>query len=134
MEPDKAFDAFFVIAAKPNHQPEKGILKVFRTTWRLNDGRPDRWKMLEKVADRGLITREPVLVAIRASQEPREWEVFLGRLHEYEDRQPVARALAASFNLVAPPRDPAWTQARGLIELAEQGGRFQPGTVFAGDP
>jgi hypothetical protein len=134
MQPDAAFDAFFVIAAKPNAQPEQGILTVFTTSWHLNEGRPDRWKMLEKLADRRLITRKPALAAIRDSRDPREWEVFLGRLHERQDRQQVARELTAAFDRVAQRGDPAWIQATGLIELAKQGRRFTPGTVFPGDP
>jgi hypothetical protein len=130
MEPDKAFDAFFVIAAKPNEQAKSGILKVFVAAWQLNEGRPDRWKMLEKLADRELASRPEALAAIRQSRDPREWEVFLGRLHERQDRQQVARKLAPSFKLVAPRGDPAWRQAKGLIELAERGGRFTPGTVL----
>lgn len=130
MQPDKAFDAFFVIAAKPNEQPAARILEVFRAVWQLNQGRPDRWKMLEKLADRELITRPEAIAAIRTSRDPREWEVFLGRLHERDDRKQVASELAHSFRSVAPPEDLAWAQARGLIELAEQGGRFTLGTVL----
>jgi hypothetical protein len=70
------------------------------------------------------------IAAIRTSRDPREWEVFLGRLHERDDREQVAAELAHSFRSVAPPEDLAWSQARGLIELAEQGGRFTLGTVL----
>jgi hypothetical protein len=131
MHPDKAFDAFFVIAAKPNDQPEIGVLAVFQTAWRLNDGRPDRWKILEKLADRELVTRPLPIAAICSSRDPREWEVFLGRLHERDDMQQVAIEIAPAFSNIAPPDDPAWSQARGLLELAERGNRFDLGSVLS---
>jgi hypothetical protein len=130
MEPDNAFDAFFVIAARPNAQPGERIVDVFAAAWQINDGRPDRWKMLEKIADRGLLTHRIVLTLIGFSKIPREWEVFLGRLHERNDRQRVAQDLQLSFGSAVVPSDPAWDQARGLFELALQGRAFTPGTVF----
>jgi hypothetical protein len=58
--------------------------------------------------------------------------VFLGRLHERDDLQQVAGKVSASFSALAPPGDPAWGQAAGLLRLAEQGRRFTPGTVLDG--
>jgi Caspase domain len=130
MQPDNAFDAFFVIAAKPNCQPAERILEVFNIVWQLNVGRADRWKMLEKVADHGLVTQPQVLSNVAQSQVPREWEVFLGRLHQRDDCQRVAAGLQPSFSAVAVPTSRAWDQAIGLFDLAARGLAFTPGSVF----
>jgi hypothetical protein len=96
MSPDNAFDAFFVVSAKPNGQPAEG---------------------------------PHVTAHVSRSREPREWEVFLGRLHMRHDCQLVARHLEQSFLNVA-SESPAWDQAKGLFELAVRGLPFTPGTVF----
>jgi len=130
MQPDNAFDAFFVVAAKPNDQPAERILEVFNIAWQLNTGRADRWKMLEKVADHGLVTQPQVLSNVARSRIPREWEVFLGRLHQRDNCQRVAAGLRPSFSAVAVPTSRAWDQAIGLFDLAVRGLTFIPGTVF----
>ena len=77
-DPQVAWNAFFVLAAKSNRQAKERLLEVFRIAWKLNQGRPDRWKLIDKLNAHKLLLCEDVLYSILQSENPKEWQVFLG--------------------------------------------------------
>ena len=80
LSPEATWQAFFVIAAARNEQPSETILRVFGLAWDRNANRPDRWKLLQKMHDRGLMHEDEVLDRVGLSTVPREWETLLGAI------------------------------------------------------
>jgi hypothetical protein len=73
-----AWDGFFIVAAKPNGLTEGEILYAFEVAWKANGDRSDRWKLLDRIASRGMIFGSGVLERILSSTHAKEWEVYLG--------------------------------------------------------
>ncbi|MES2920529.1 MAG: hypothetical protein V4819_03230 [Verrucomicrobiota bacterium] len=76
--PELAWEAFFILAAKNNAQEPTVLIRTFDLTWSINGHRTDRWKLLEKMARHGLLLEENVFLRVAHSNVAKEWEVFLG--------------------------------------------------------
>jgi hypothetical protein len=108
--PDVDWESFFVLAAKPNGQPVPLILKVFEIAWRGNGDRPERWKLIDKLADRGLLLKGAAMELLLYDGRPKEWEVFLAAISE-------ANAV--------PDFAEVWQQASGETVLASRARRSE---------
>jgi hypothetical protein len=127
-EPD-AWDAFFVVVARPNRQPQSRIVETFRVAWDRNHTRGDRWKLLSKMAARDLLHADDVVDRVRASNRPREWETFLGLVLQRPERD-VVRERWAGLRPDDMMDGPEWAQVRGLFAVLLEGRRYVEGTVY----
>lgn len=134
MSPADAWNAFFVVIAKPNRQLADRLVHAFGHAWDKNARRPDRWRLLEKIGDRGVLTDDEVVKRIADSRSPREWEVFLALLSTYPERRTVAHRLRTYGNrdLLAVFRQSglSWDQVTGLFTLALNDQDYVEGVLF----
>lgn len=133
LRPEDAWDAFFVVVAAANRQPPTRIVKAFVVAWDANSRRVDRWKLLYKVRDRGMLYREEVVTRILRSREPRDWETFLGSLAQERNRKSILAmvnryAAQPLHELVGSGQE--WKQVRGLLDLLLEGGVYVSGQVW----
>jgi Caspase domain len=131
--PDDAWDAFFVVVAAANQQPADSILKAFGVAWDANPDRRDRWKLLAKLRERGLLYRDEAIARVLRSEEPRDWETFLGNLAQFGDRHRVVLRVNELSDRPLPEllgSGPEWRQARGLLEVVLVGGVYVSGQVW----
>lgn len=132
--PNDAWDAFFVVAAVANRQAATHIVEAFAVAWDTNDGwRADRWKLLYKLRERGLLYRDEVITRVLRSQEPRDWESFFGGLAQESDPESImARVNRATtqplHELIGHGQE--WRQVRGLLKLLAEGGTYVSGRVW----
>ncbi|MGI5233481.1 caspase, EACC1-associated type [Actinoallomurus sp. CA-142502] len=134
MSPADAWEAFFVVVAKPNGQPADRVVYAFGHAWDKNSRRPDRWRLLEKIGERRVLTDDEVVERIAGSRRPREWEVFLAWLSTYPERSAVAHRLRTSRDgdLLAVFREGGlvWDQVTGLFTLALNDQDYVEGVLF----
>ncbi|MFL6130841.1 MAG: hypothetical protein ACJ73E_17470, partial [Mycobacteriales bacterium] len=133
--PEIAWEAFFVLAARHSEQPPRALIEAFLFAWRPNAGRTDRWKLINKMASRGLLLEEEVIAEIIGGDVPKEWEVLLGSLLEDAYRHEggsALRELAGSrLNVIAGhASEGPWRQVRGLLRLLLADETFVQGDVF----
>lgn len=126
--PNVAWDSFFVMCGKQNAQPNPVVASFFELAWKANHGRPDRWKMLDKMAARGLLLSEGVLLRVLESTEPREWEEFLGLVLRY--------GLEVEFRTIGMQElgsrlggEDEWRVVRGLLHCIENEVTYIPGSL-----
>ena len=124
LDPSVAREGFFVLAAKPNQQPAARVIEAFVNAWEASEGRSDRWRLLQKLGDLGLSLDEAVFKCVLdTSEDPREWEVFLGLLLERNQDELFVEMLAdagASVEHLLPTGE-MWAQARHLLAVAISG-------------
>jgi hypothetical protein len=78
------WNTFFVVAAKGNRQSRERILDAFKAAWESNRQSPEAWKLLSKMACRGMILEESVLMSIVGSKEIRDWYVLLDSVYRHK--------------------------------------------------
>jgi hypothetical protein len=129
--PSASWEAFFLVAAKPNMQSDKVILNAFESAWNANRERSDRWKLLERIADRRLLLAENVARAALSSSNPREWEVFLGRILQAGERLAFKQAWKELMGSTFPWSGTAveWATVRHLIDVLLRDRAYVPGTI-----
>ncbi|WP_372669521.1 caspase family protein [Amycolatopsis kentuckyensis] len=130
---EDAWNAFFVVAAVNSRQSADRIAEVFAVAWDTNPARPDRWKLLSKLRQRGLLYRDEAVERVLRSSEPREWETLLGWAgHEPDPARAFERLLAAANGALAGRIGPGpeWDQTRGLLKVLSEGRSFVDGQVF----
>lgn len=130
---EDAWSAFFIVVAKRNQQSADQILRVFFMAWTHNAGRPDRWKLLSKLHQRGLLYQPDVLAAVLRSAEPREWETYFGWVNSEPNRAEVFEQICASAGSALTNFagvGPDWEQTRGLLELLTSGSSYVEGQLF----
>ncbi len=86
-DPAGCWDCFFVLAARRNSQPPGKIVEAFDFAWTTNPNSVERWRLLHKLWERGLLLNERVFLRITESDSAKEWQVFLGCLLESPDRE-----------------------------------------------
>jgi hypothetical protein len=133
LPPADAWDAFFVVVAVANQQPASRIINTFIVAWDANNRRVDRWKLLYKVRERELLYRNEVVTRILQSDQPRDWETFLGSLAQELDPQPIMANVSHAADrpiheLIG--RGSEWRQVRGLLDLLLEGGSYISGRVW----
>jgi caspase domain-containing protein len=125
-----SWEAFFVVVARRNHQSPEKIHRSFAAAWDRNGSRGDRWKLLPKMAARGLLQTAPVLDRVSVSTAPREWETFLGLVLGQPEREPARTRLAGTRFEDSAHDDEDWQQARGLLAILLDGRPYTEGTVY----
>ncbi len=129
LDPQITWDAFFVLAAKPSEQAADVVLEAFKRAWTACEGRVDRWKLLQKVADLGLLSETgPIDAVIESSDDPREWEVLLGSILGSGDGRVFRKRWRKTGGLVLPIGDD-WVQVGRLLEAALGGAAWIPGST-----
>ncbi|MFZ0421244.1 MAG: hypothetical protein WAL80_00030 [Xanthobacteraceae bacterium] len=127
---DLCWDAFFVIAARPNNKERKNIIEAFELAWDSNDGRPDRWKIITKLDWHKLLLAEAVLTRILVSKDPKEWEVYLEQISNSEDLKDFPDAwlslggqrVCSTFKI-----EPEWENVIRILEYATDGKAYPKG-------
>jgi hypothetical protein len=74
---EACWGTFFVFAAKVNKQSDRKLLNLFQLAWSSNAKNISRWKLLDKMAQRGLLLHEEVLFRIIESDVLKDWDVFI---------------------------------------------------------
>lgn len=131
-DPCIARDTFFVVAAKPNAQADETILEVFEAAWMSNNAKANQWPLIAKLAQRGLLLAEPAFLRIISSEEPKDWEVFLGEAigpNYRQDFQAMWNGLAGETmaERIHSRPEPEWQQVQKLLNLLLTGSTFTPG-------
>lgn len=130
-----AWDAFFVVVAVANRQPAELILRAFVGAWDANGRRADRWKLLEKLRERGLLYRAESVDRVLGSRSPRDWETLLGSLAQ-EPKRERERTLAWLSGRTTRPlkaltgTGPSWRQVNGLLDLLNEGEDYVSGQIW----
>jgi len=127
---DLCWDAFFVLAARPNRQGQPRILQAFEVAWDCTKQRPDRWKLLTKLRWHGLILHEAVVTRIVNSRHPKEWEVYFEELDGTSDltRFPsVWKSMSGDRLLASMKTKSDWGTVVKLISFAAQGQKYPRG-------
>jgi hypothetical protein len=131
------WDAFFVLVAKANNQPDYVLVEAFERAWNAVQDHHSRWRLIPKMADRGALLKESVIKAVLQSEEPKEWEVLLGFCLTEKYKQEAANVLndfsrALNGDLLGERRGPEWQQARGLLGILLSGAKYTEGEVLEG--
>jgi hypothetical protein len=137
LSPPDAWDAFFVVAARPNRQSADQLVDTFAAAWDANHERPDRWKLLDKIMQRGLLFRDAVVTRVLASRQPTDWEMFLASVADDEHRAERFAGVTAIAD--RPIGDlmgdgPEWEHARSLLDLLIEGRPYVVGEVYEAAP
>jgi hypothetical protein len=135
--PQVAWDAFFVIAARNNAQPDEAVLYSFEIAWKANTASGQRWKLLERLSNRDLLLRRDVLDRVLGTGNSREWEEYLGHVASSCDASIRPRFLEMWSEVVNKhliqllmARDQReWAVARRLLLIILKGDRFVPGEL-----
>lgn len=77
-DPELISDAYFVIAAKSNNQPQATVLNLFTAAFKNSDSLKDRYKLIAKLEHHNLLLNESVLNCLLLSSTAKDWEVYLG--------------------------------------------------------
>ena len=83
-DPDFTWEAYFVLAAKPNKTVEKQLIEAFGQAWDLNVNRDDLWKMIEKLRECSVLLSESVLRRIFDVGNTDVLFSFFDRIIEFE--------------------------------------------------
>jgi hypothetical protein len=111
--PDVIWDGFFVLAAKSNGQSSSQVVDAFEVAWKMNEGREDRWKVLQKVAERGLIFTEAVFSRALSSQSAKEWEIFRFFSEKCQQGKPLKSRMKAPSGCIGLGRTLVKTEGGG---------------------
>jgi len=132
LDPEVTWNAFFVLAARQNRQSEDEVLEAFERAWVAGEGRTDRWKLIQKLGDLGLSSRSQVYrTVLDSSDDPREWEVFLGLLLERDERDSFRRHWRKRGEALLPEGED-WWNVRRLAAIAISDEPYVRGAV--GEP
>jgi hypothetical protein len=131
-DPDVCWNAFFVVAAIDNRQPSEEILSSFLLAWRKNYYRTDRWKLICKVAQHGLLLNESVFGAVLHSDDPRDWDAFIDGIidHDLISEFIAAWADVDGFKLVrniVGRRTSDWSRVASHLALLANGKAYERG-------
>ncbi|MBL7710762.1 MAG: hypothetical protein JNJ86_16950 [Chitinophagaceae bacterium] len=77
-DPELISNAYFVIVAKANHQPQETVLNLFIASFKSCPKLNERYKLIAKLEYHNLLLHEAVLDCILLSNLSKDWEVFLG--------------------------------------------------------
>jgi len=77
-DPELISDAYFVIVAKSNNQPQAIVLNLFTAAFKNSDNLNDRYKLIAKLEHHNLLLNESVLNCLLLSNTVKDWEVYLG--------------------------------------------------------
>ena len=118
LDPQVMWNAFFVLAARPNQQPTDDVISAFERAWSANERREDRWKLLQKLGDLDLSSSpEAYRAVLDGSDDPKEWEVLLGLVLEREERKLLRKEWRKRGEALLPEGND-WAYVRHLAELA----------------
>jgi hypothetical protein len=81
---ETSWEVFFILSAKNNKQSNKIIIESFKIAWNANQSNTERWKLIEKIASLNLLLVEDIFYEFINSQDHKEWEVFLGNIHNLD--------------------------------------------------
>jgi hypothetical protein len=111
------WENFFVLAAAANAQASHVIVGAFQAAWIANIDNSERWKLIEKVRDRGMLPNEDIWAFASRDASPREAEALLGRLLEDGEREAAAAAANLLLARITGPH-PKWEHSQKLIDIA----------------
>jgi len=77
-DPELISEAYFVIVAKSNNQPQATVLNLFIAAFNNSINLLDRYKLIPKLESHKLLLNDSVLNCVSHSSIPKEWEVYLG--------------------------------------------------------
>lgn len=129
-----AWESFFVLAARPSQQSSIVILEAFTLAWRVNAGRSDRWKMFDRLASRGLLLEEEAFGLLLSSDEPKEWEVYLGLVLDLPAQRDAFCLLWRGVHPRIEERivcrmEPEWSVAHRLLKIIRLGLKYTSGDL-----
>lgn len=131
-DPENIWNSFFIIAAKKNGQKKDRLLEFFTLAWKKNQGKPDRWKLLIKINQHGLLLEEDVFLAVSGNFVSKEWQVYLGLILEngYGKKFLVlwsGHKHKKIKNEIRGNKDYEWAVVRKLLEIVENNEEYVPG-------
>ncbi|WP_339075027.1 hypothetical protein [Teredinibacter turnerae] len=120
--PSVLWDNFFVLAAAANRQQSKVIAEAFKLAWDSNANSAERWKLIEKVNDRKMLSVDSIWSLISAHGNSREVETLLGRTLESGSYQ-LACEMAEIISKRFEP-GPEWAVVVKLCAIAQSRGEY----------
>jgi Zn-finger protein len=119
-DPEVTMNSFFVIAARNNNPSKKSLIETFKNAWDNNEGKHDRWKLIPKLAIFEALPDSDVVSRIFQSATPKEWEVYLGNILEYDlnvDFKQIWQEMEGDCRFIKHKYDDDWTQVLKLIDI-----------------
>lgn len=131
-----SWEAFFVLVAAANDQSEPVMCTAFENAWRSNAGKTDRWKLIDKMAHRGLLLHRSVALSILNSKDSREWETFLGSALDMDEREGFKSFWLATHGSSMHVGDDSehWKHANYLLSLLLNDLAYVPGALAGSAP
>ena len=118
--PEVAWNSFFVLSAKNNHQSTKNILDIFSVAWKSNKNRIDRWKILLKLSQYELLLNEKVILQMLDNGNYIEWERYLGLILEDDNQRRIFCIIVDEIDLkeLTKKLDHLdWKQVKNLFDI-----------------
>lgn len=78
--PSSSWNTFFILSAKKIIVKKETIIAAFEIAWDTNHKNEFRWKLIQKMASRGLLLEEKVIFILFKDGTSREWEEYLGNI------------------------------------------------------
>ncbi len=115
-------NAYFVVVAKFNHQPQQTVLDFFLLAFYKAKNLNERYKLIVKLYQHNLLLHDKVLNCIYHSPVPKEWEVYLGMIYQFDlsqdfkdlFKQTGGAAIYEKF--ILQNRNEDWTQTSKLLD------------------
>lgn len=132
---DVIINAFFVIVAKNNLQPQSTVLEFFTLAFHKCSNLSNRYKLIAKLDQHNLLVNEKVLSCIFISRIAKDWEVYFGMIITAElriDFEDLWKQTSASilFDKIITDNTASedWGQAMKLLDDILLNRQFVPGS------
>lgn len=119
--PGICWEAFFVIAAKNNNQIKEKVLLAFELAWTKNEERFDRWKLIAKIGQHGLLLEEFIFSSVLMSENPMDWYVFIDGIIDNEQIEDFSKVWQEAggknlLNFVEKKKGLEWHRIKRIID------------------
>ncbi|HEX8396803.1 MAG TPA: hypothetical protein VF644_05220, partial [Pyrinomonadaceae bacterium] len=127
-------NAYFVISAKSNDQPQQIVLNLFLEAYKRSSKSNDSYKLIAKLENHNLLLNEKVIDCILHSSLAKDWEVYLGLIHSnnlQSDFLELWNCLDGKLQLdkiIENEPDEDWTQVTKLMSAIYRNEKFILGT------
>ena len=137
--PSTSWNTFFILAAKNVHGQTGNIISAFTLAWEKNMGYAPRWKLINKLAHRGLLLNERIFYALIKDGTTREWEEYLGSILKYDlclDFAELWQQLEGETAFISLTKKNAndWKYIQRLLDLIHRNEGYILGDVFSEEP
>ncbi|WP_185212030.1 NACHT domain-containing protein [Sphingobacterium mizutaii] len=121
-DPELISDAYFVIVAKSNNQPQTTVLNLFTAAFKNSDNINDRYKLIAKLEHHNLLLNESVLNCLLLSNKAKDWEVYFGLIYrnnlqrEFQELWKQSDGNSKLETIIANANREDWRQIKKLLK------------------